>query len=170
MKTPAPGATRLLRSVAMRAIGFAILWLLLAGGGPADLGAGAVAAVAATWVSLYLLPPGTSRMRPVALAGLALRFLYQSMIAGADVARRAFDPRLPLSPGFVVYPVGLSPGPGRNMFTNLMSLSPGTVPTGTDPRDRLLIHCLDVEQPIMAQLTAEEALFARVIGWRPGDG
>jgi len=129
MKTPTAAATRLLRSAAMRAIGFAILWLLLAGSSPTDLGAGGV----------------------------------------ADVARRALDPRLPLSPGFAVYPVGLSPGPGRNMFTTLMSLSPGTVPTGPDPRDRLLIHCLDVEQPITAQLAAEEALFARVIGRGPGD-
>ena len=170
MKTPTPAATRLPLSAAVRAIGFAILWLLLAGGSPPDLGAGAVAVVAATWVSLHLLPPSTSRMRPVALARLALRFLYQSVMAGADVARRALDPRLPLSPGFVVYPVGLSSGPGRNMLTSLMSLLPGTVPTGTDPGDRLLIHCLDIQQPITAQLTAEEVRFVQVIGRRPGDG
>ena len=167
MKTPTPAATRLPLSAAVRAIGFAILWLLLAGGSPPDLGAGAVAVVAATWVSLHLLPPSTSRMRPVALARLALRFLHQSVIAGADVAWRAFDPRLPLSPGFVVYPVGLPPGPGRNMLTSLMSLLPGTVPTGRDRGDRLLIHCLDIEQPITAQLAAEEALLAQVIGRRP---
>jgi len=154
----------------MRVIGFAILWLMLAGDSPADLGAGAVAAVAATWVSLHLLPPSRSRMRPVAFARFAVRFLQQSVIAGVDVARRAFDPRLPLSPGFAVYPVGLPPGSGRNMFTALMSLSPGTVPTGPDPRDRLLVHCLDVEQPITAQLAAEEAAFAQAIGRRPEDG
>ena len=170
MKTPTAAAMRMPLAAARRAIGFAILWLLLAGGSPADLGACAVAVVAATWVSLRLLPPGTSRLRPVALARLALRFLHQSVIAGADVARRALDPRLPLSPGFVVYPVGLPPGPGRNMFTTLMSLLPGTVPTGPDPRDRLLIHCLDVEKPITAQLAAEEAVFAQVIGRGPGDG
>jgi multicomponent Na+:H+ antiporter subunit E len=109
-------------------------------------------------------------VRLVALARLALRFLHQSVIAGADVARRALDPRLPLSPGFVVYPVGLPPGPGRNMLTTLMSLLPGTVPTGRDREDRLLIHCLDIEQPITAQLTAEEVRFVQVIGRRPGDG
>ena len=170
MKTPTASATGLPLAAARRAIGFAVLWLLLAGGSPTDLGAGAVAVVAATWVSLRLLPPSTSRMRPVALARLALRFLHQSVIAGADVAWRAFDPRLPLSPGFVVYPVGLSSGAGRNMLTTLMSLLPGTVPTGRDRGDRLLIHCLDIEQPITAQLTAEEARVAQVIGRRPGDG
>jgi multicomponent Na+:H+ antiporter subunit E len=70
-------------------------------------------------------------------------------------------------PGFTVYPVGLPPGPARNLFTTLTSLLPGTVPAGED-RGRLLYHCLDVEQPVAAQLAAEEAELARVIeGWRP---
>jgi multicomponent Na+:H+ antiporter subunit E len=92
-----------------------------------------------------------------------LRFLRQSVVAGIDVARRALDPRLPLHPGFVVYPVGLPRGPARNMFTTLMSLLPGTVPTGSDETGELLIHCLDTEQPVAAQLTMEEEVFARVI-------
>jgi multicomponent Na+:H+ antiporter subunit E len=48
------------------------------------------------------------------------------------------------------------------MFTALMSLLPGTVPTGSAERGDLLIHCLDVGQPVAAQLAEEEALFARV--------
>ncbi len=158
------------RPAVVRAVGFLVLWMILSGGDPADLVAGVVAALAATWASLRLLPPGTSRLRPAALARLALRFLRQSVVAGADVARRALDPRLPLRPGFVLYPVGLPPGPARNMFTTLMSLLPGTVPTGSDERGRLLIHCLDVEQPVAAQLAAEEARFARVIGGRASGG
>jgi multicomponent Na+:H+ antiporter subunit E len=93
---------------------------------------------------------------------LALRFLAQSVAAGWDVARRAFDPRLPLRPGFVVYPVGLPPGPARNVFTTITSLVPGTVPAGDDAGG-LLYHCLDVEQPVMAQLAAEEAVLARTL-------
>jgi multicomponent Na+:H+ antiporter subunit E len=49
------------------------------------------------------------------------------------------------------------------MFTTLMSLLPGTVPTGSDERGELLIHCLDTEQPVAAQLTMEEEVFSRVI-------
>jgi multicomponent Na+:H+ antiporter subunit E len=56
------------------------------------------------------------------------------------------------------------------MFTTLVSLLPGTVPTGTDAAGGLLIHCLDVEQSITAQLDAEEAHFARVLGKVPSDG
>ena len=151
------------RPPVVRALGFLVLWVILTAGSRADLGAGAVAALSATWASLRLLPPDTSRVRPVALIRLALRFLRQSVVAGIDVARRALDPRLPLHLGFVVYPVGLPSGPARNMFTTLMSLLPGTVPTGSDERGELLIHCLDAEQPVAAQLTVEEEVFARVI-------
>jgi multicomponent Na+:H+ antiporter subunit E len=97
-----------------------------------------------------------------------LRFLCQSVVAGVDVARRALDPRLPLNPGFVLYAVRLPPGPRRNTFTALMSLLPGTVPTGS-AEGGLLIHCLDVGQPVAAQLAEEEALFARVVEDLQGD-
>ena len=153
----------LARPAVVRAVSFFVLWIMLTGGNPADLGAGAVAALAATWASLSLLPPDTRRVRPAALVRLALRFLHQSVVAGVDVARRALDPQLPLHPGLVVYPVGLPRGPAQNMFTTLMSLLPGTVPTGSDEKGGILIHCLDVEQPVAAQLTMEEEVFAQVI-------
>jgi len=118
-----------------RATGFLVLWLVLAGADPADLPAAAVAVVAATWTSLRLLPPGSSRLSPSALAKLTLRFAYQSVAAGADVAWRALDPRLPLRPGFVRYPVRFPPGAARNAFTTLTSLLPGTVPAGAERGD-----------------------------------
>jgi len=146
-----------------RAAGFLVLWLVLAGADPADLPAAAVAVVAATWTSLRLLPPGSSRLAPSALAKLTLRFAYQSVAAGVDVAKRALDPRLPLRPGFVRYPVRFPPGPARNAFATLTSLLPGTVPAGAEP-GLIVYHCLDVEQPVMSQLAAEEAALARALG------
>ena len=160
----------LTRPVVLRAVGFFVLWIMLSGGNPADLVAGAAAVLAATWASLRLLPPGTSRVRPAALAELSFRFLRQSVVAGVDVARRALDPRLPIHPGFVVYPVGLSLGPTRNTCTTLMSLLPGTVPTGSDKSGAILIHCLDVKQPVVAQLAADEALLVRAMGGARSNG
>src|SRR5262249_51500150 len=122
------------------------------------------------WASLRLLPPGTSRVRPATLGMLALHFFRQSIVAGTDVAWRALDPKLPLRPGFVLYPVGLPPGSARNMFTTLISLLPGTVPTDSEERGGIVIHCLDVEQPVVTHLAAEEAVFARVIGEASSDG
>lgn len=146
----------------LRAVWFGGLWLVLAGTDPADLPAGAATVAAATWASLRLLPPSRSRRSPAAVARLALRFLWQSVVAGTDVARRALDPRLPLRPGFVAYPVRFPPGTGRNVFTALTSLMPGTVPTGEES-GQLVYHCLDLDQPIVSQLAAEEAALARVL-------
>jgi multicomponent Na+:H+ antiporter subunit E len=148
------------RSAASRAVWFSCLWFVLAGADVADIPASAAAVVAATWTSLRLLEPSASRRSPRAIVQLVLLFLSHSISAGADVARRALDPRLPLRPGFVAYPTRLPRGLRRNVFTTLTSLLPGTVPTGE--RDGLLFyHCLDIEQPVLAELAAEEAALVR---------
>jgi multicomponent Na+:H+ antiporter subunit E len=153
-------------SAIARATALLAFWMMLAGAAVADLPAAAVAVGAATWTSLCLWPPGPARLRLAPLPGLTLRFLWQSVVAGWDVATRALAPRPRVRPGFAVYPVGLPPGPARNCFTTLTSLLPGTVPAG-EVEGGLLYHCLDVEQPVVAQLAAEEAELARVIGGAP---
>jgi len=55
-------------------------------------------------------------------------------------------------------------------FTALMSLLPGTVPVGSDQSGALVIHCLDIWQPVTAQLAAEEALLVQVMGGPAGNG
>jgi multicomponent Na+:H+ antiporter subunit E len=152
-----------LSAVLVRGAAFLSFWLILCGAGPGDLPVGVAAAGIATWTSLRLLPRRDASVRPADLAWLTLRFFTQSIVAGIDVARRAFDPRMPLRPGFVDYPVGFPPGPSRNVFATLTSLLPGTVPAGGDGR-HLVYHCLDVGQPIVAQLAAEEAALARALG------
>jgi multicomponent Na+:H+ antiporter subunit E len=149
-------------SASWRAAWFACLWLVLAGAYLEDISAAAAAVAAATWTSLRLLGPNASRRSPRAIVQLVLLFLYHSIVAGADVARRALDPRLPLCPGFVAYPTRLSPGMRRNVFTTLTSLLPGTVPTGEE-NGHLLYHCLDVAQPVVAELATEEAALVRAL-------
>jgi multicomponent Na+:H+ antiporter subunit E len=163
MSGPDGAAGRVAPHAIARAAGFLVLWLVLSGADPTDLPAALAAVVAATWTSLILLPPGSSRFSPAALAWLALRFAYQSAVAGLDVARRALDPTLPLRPGFVAYPVRFPPGPTRNTFTSLTSLLPGTVPAG-EKSGTLVYHCLDIDQPVVSQLTAEEGALARALG------
>jgi multicomponent Na+:H+ antiporter subunit E len=118
------------RAAISRAAGLFGLWLVLSGVHVADLPAAAVAVGTATWASLRLLPPGPWRLRPIALAGLVLRFLRQSVVAGVDVAWRALDPRLPVRPGLVVYSMRTAPGSAHSTFRTLASLVPGTVPVG----------------------------------------
>jgi multicomponent Na+:H+ antiporter subunit E len=153
-----------LRSAFVRALGFLILWLVLAGINPGDIPAAAVAVAAATWVSLRLLPPGRRRLSLPGAARIALRFPSQAVLAGVDVARRALDPRLPLRPGFVAFSPHLPPGGARDAFCALASLMPGTLPVDTNEDGTLLIHCLDIDQPAAAQLAVEEAAFMRAVG------
>jgi multicomponent Na+:H+ antiporter subunit E len=158
------------RNALPRAAIFFVFWLILSGTKTDDLVVGALTAIAATWVSLRLLPAGQWSLSPVALARLVLRFPLQSLTAGIDVARRAFDPRLPLRPGFVVYRSRLVPGASRNAFTTLTSLLPGTLPCGADDRGGLVIHCLDMDQPVIEQLSTEEVLLLDVLGGGRSDG
>jgi multicomponent Na+:H+ antiporter subunit E len=137
---------------------------MISGWAPADLPVGLAAVAGATWISLSLLPPGGSRVRFVSLALLVASFLRQSIVSGTDVAWRALNPKLRLRPGFVACPLRLPAGGGRSAFCALSSLMPGTLPTGTDEHGTLLVHCLDVGQPVAANLAAEERLFIRAVG------
>jgi multicomponent Na+:H+ antiporter subunit E len=154
-------------NAARRAGTFFVLWLVLIGTSPGDLIAGVPVAAAATWGSLALLPPEPHRVRLTGLLLLIPRFLWKSVVAGWDVARRALDPRLPLHTGFIGYPSRFR-GSARNAFASYSSLLPGTLPV-EDDGETLLYHCLDIDQPVAAELAAEETAFAETIGGRNAD-
>jgi multicomponent Na+:H+ antiporter subunit E len=142
-----------------RGAGFLSLWVVLIGFAPADLAAGVLAAAAATCTSLRLLPPQSGRMRLTGLLSLIPHFLWKSVVAGVDVARRALDPRLPLRPGFVACRVGFAPGQARNAFAAMTSLLPGTVPCADEEGRRLPLP--DVGQPVLEELAEEERRLAQ---------
>jgi len=133
-----------------------------------DFAVGAVAAAIATWVSLRLLPPRRRRRSIVALGTLALRVLRQSFMGGVDVARRAFDPRLPLRPGFVPITVRLDDDLDAAVFASLTSLVPGTLPVDDSRKARgrreIVYHCLDAEAPVARELERDETLLAAALG------
>jgi multicomponent Na+:H+ antiporter subunit E len=149
-------------AVARTALFFAF-WLAISGWKAADLPVGLVASAAAAWTSLALRPASGARLRLSALPALARHFFNGSIVAGFDVARRALRRDLDLNPGFVTAPLRLPAGNARNAFCALASLAPGSLPVGMDG-DALLIHCLDVTQPIARDLVAQETLFMRTLG------
>jgi multicomponent Na+:H+ antiporter subunit E len=158
-----------LASTLVRWAGFLCLWLVIFRIDLAGVLVGAATAAAATWTGLWLLPPGTGRLRLSAFARLVVRFFGQSAVGGADVARRALDPRLPLRTGFVLCPTRLVPGVARDAFCAIASLLPGTLPAGSEP-GALLVHCLDVGQDVPAQMADEEAMFVAALGRTSGNG
>jgi multicomponent Na+:H+ antiporter subunit E len=164
LSAPVDNALGLARPAAARAALFLVFWLMISGWAPADLPVGLAAVAGATWISLCFLPPRGSRFRLASLGTLAASFLRQSVVSGTDVAWRALNPRLNLRPGFVACPVRLPPGGERSAFCVLSSLMPGTLPTGTDEHGALLVHCLDIGQPVADNLATEERLFIRAVG------
>ncbi len=148
-------------ALSVRAVALLALWIVLMGAKPGDLLMGVPVAIVAAWLSVRLLPPDMLTIRLLPLLALLPRFLWQSLVAGWDVARRAFDPRLPLRPGLLTYRTGLPPGARRNAFTGYTSLLPGTVPCGSDT-DGVVYHCLDVSQPVLEELAREEERLARI--------
>jgi multicomponent Na+:H+ antiporter subunit E len=158
--------SRAWRAILVRGIAYLVVWMITAGGQLADVAPGIGAAVLATWASLRLMPPdpGNARVRPLASLRLFVRFVWASVVAGLDIARRAFSPSLPLKLGYVVYPVGLPPSAARNLLMSVTSLMPGTLPAGTDDSGGLIYHCLDVDQPVVRQLEQEEALLVQALG------
>ena len=142
---------------------FLAFWLILAGVNAADIPAAAVAVAAAVWASLRLMPPGTLHVSPVGIVRLAARFPLEALVAGIDVARRALAPRLSLQPGFVTCPLHQLRGPAREAFLMYASLLPGTIACDAVDDDTVLVHGVDVAQPIAEQMTEEEACFAQAV-------
>jgi multicomponent Na+:H+ antiporter subunit E len=147
----------------MRSAGYFIFWLVLTGVDGNDVVPGLIAAVISARVSLELLPANTLNFRPVPAFWLFLRFLGQSFTAGIQVARVAFDPRLPLAPGLVVHRTALPEGPVRDAFATISSLLPGTLPSGTGEGGTMIVHCLDILAPVNEQLEGEERRFVSAL-------
>lgn len=146
--------------IAKRAVFLAGIWLILTGADPGGIAIGIVAVAAATGLSLALMPPRAG----VALWPLAVMipgFLWRSLLGGLDVARRVFDPRLPLRPGWKIMRTRLPDG-GKVALGGEFSLMPGTLVAGSKG-DRLLIHMLDTGQDITGDIAREEACFARAL-------
>jgi multicomponent Na+:H+ antiporter subunit E len=55
-------------------------------------------------------------------------------------------------------------------FCALTSLAPGTLPAGADDSGAIVVHCLDVGQPVASHLAADEELFTRALGHGSDDG
>jgi multicomponent Na+:H+ antiporter subunit E len=151
------------RALAVRGLLYFALWVIVdQSDKPANLGVGVLASAAAAWASVWLLPPASGRVSVGLLLLLLPRFLWQSLVAGTDVARRAFALRPNLQPGFVDYPVGLPRGPARNAFELIASLMPGSVPSD-ETRDTIEFHCLDTSQPVVEQLATEERAYTQAL-------
>lgn len=152
-----------MRPVLTRIALLAMLWWVLTEGSLDGWAAGSLVVFCAAVASLALAPPGLYRWRILELPGFALFFIRQSVLGGVDVARRAFDPRIPIDPDFVDYPLRLPIEPARVFFANTMSLLPGTLSV-TLREDAIQLHILNRQMPVRQTAEALEERVAALFG------
>jgi len=145
-----------------------LLWFALTAGNPAAGWFGIPLSLGGALVALKLLP---AKGRMWSLAGL-IRFVpwfvRESLLGGADVARRALHPRLPLAPAVLDYPTALPEGPARTFLAGLISLLPGTL-SAEWKGGELRIHVLDEGLAVEGRLRLLERRVADLFGLETTD-
>lgn len=144
------------------------VWLFMAGWSPWNAVIGIPAAALAAWAGMILLPPGGRRLAILRVVRYAAGFVWQSVVAGVDVAWRVFQPRMPLCPGIVRVAPRLPAGPGRLLFRGIASLQPGSLGCGVDEEGYLLFHCLDTREDVEGTLSRAQDELADL--WQEGRG
>jgi len=135
---------------------FLALWLILTAGDLSALAPGLLAAGGAAFLARRLARDGDQPLRLLPLARLFPGFLWRSLLGGVDVAWRAFQPAMPLAPGWIRFRTALPEGTARVALGSQLSLMPGTLAAGSDG-DELLVHCLDTRDDVAAAIAREEA-------------
>lgn len=130
----------------LAALGFALAWVVLAGGPSfGNLLFGVLLGFA---VALIVPASGRhstgGRTRLLPALKLLLRFPLDIWLSGWRVARLVLSPRMPVRPALFELPLRLE-GEGKiALLANMITLTPGTLTVDAAPDGRsLLIHALD---------------------------
>jgi len=133
------------------------LWLLLSGGATGSWLIGLPAMALALW----LAGPGRSGWSLIGLLRFLPFFIIESIRGGLDVARRTLAPEMRVNPGLLAYLINLHDPQARLLFTNCVSLLPGTLAAALE-QDRLHLHLLDCGVNPEPELRLLEQAVARV--------
>lgn len=153
----------MIRALGLRALLFACLWWILTEGRSDGWLLGGIAVIAGTWTSVALWPLPTHGMSLTALPGFLAFFLANSIRGGWQVALMALHGRKALQPAFLELPLNLPAGAPRILLVNVLGLMPGTVGIElTD--DRLRLHVLHQDLPVVAEARALERRIAALFG------
>lgn len=75
-------------------------------------------------------------------------FIRELIKANIDVAKRSFNPKLPINPGIVKVPTDMKSEYGLAMLCNSITLTPGTISmdvTEENDKNYIYIHWIDVQ-------------------------
>jgi multicomponent Na+:H+ antiporter subunit E len=142
---------------------FAALWWLISGGEVASWLYGVPAVALAIYVSTHSGTWPDTRVRPLRLLRLSAQFLWSSVRAGIDVARRVLGRELRIRPAVVSYDWRLPEGGLRTLMIAIINLQPGTLCVFSDGA-HVQVHVLDEELPLIEWLTRLEEQVADLLG------
>lgn len=120
----------------------ALLWWILVEGQKEAWALGIPVVLFAVLVSLRLAPPALHRLKIIRLPAFLIFFLWRSLIAGWDIARRIVAPTLPLRPGIITFAVTVPDGAPAWLLQSTLTLLPGTLSVSLRNRT-ISLHCLD---------------------------
>ena len=90
-------------------------------------------------------------------------FIVEALRGGVDVAWRAARPDLPISPGWIHYPLTLPPGSAQVLFLNSASLLPGTLSVSLKAEENIAVmHILTAGDSVKTELARLEYWVMRV--------
>lgn len=141
------------------------LWALLTEARRDSWIVGGPVVLAASLVAAHLAPRDGWQWSIIGLLRFGPHFIRSSIAGGIDVAWRSIDPRLPIDPQMVAYPLRLPAGAARTFFMNVVNLLPGTVSADIG-NDVLTVHVMDVSQPIQRELSKLEDAVAKLFAVR----
>ncbi len=126
----------------------AAFWLLLSGHYvPLILALGAVSVVLVTWfVNRMDKVDGEplSMRLGFGLVGYLAWLMWQVVLSNVTLARRIWDPRLPIRPTWQRLDTSVSTPLEKTLYANSITLTPGTLTTDVK-RDHFMIHSLSPE-------------------------
>lgn len=151
------------RSTVARLVTFATFWLALTGGAIDALSHGAPAVLLATWISLGLYPATRPEIRLGWTVLYVPYLLLRGFWGGLDVARRVFDPRLPVRPGWFRVPLSSTIPEVNAVLGGVVSVLPGSLTAGVIG-GALEVHALDIDAFDTRSLETEERRVLRLFG------
>ena len=137
------------------------IWFVLVDGDMGSWPIGIPAVVLAVAVSVLTLTQAPNRWHLRGWLSFLPYFIGKSIFGAIDVARRAYQPRIDLTPTFHTYPVRLSTESARLFFADAVSLLPGTLSAELNEK-HLLVHALDSSLPVQRDLMVLEEKVARL--------
>lgn len=141
----------LLTSFIRRFLLFAAAWLVLFGGlQMSDLWFVLLFVAASTAISMYTVLPGQWGLRPLQVVLFFPYFIVTAIRGGWDVARRVFQRRVPIDPGFVHIDHDRDQRKTL-MLVLIISLLPGTA-SSVITDDTIIVHVLDQKLPVVQEI------------------